>query len=135
MKNFTQAIEVRFFDIDMNNHVNNSVYFTYMENARTELLMDEFLRCKSQGITFVVTESSCKYYHPIHLGDKVICELSFELTRPAQFVVNYTFKNTVNSRIYAEGKTLLAMIDEARNRPILIPQTFIINYIQIQHKD
>ncbi|SMO66083.1 acyl-CoA thioester hydrolase, YbgC/YbaW family [Saccharicrinis carchari] len=129
MKKFLQAIDIRFFDIDMNQHVNNSVYFTYMENARTELLMDEFLRCKKHGLTFVVTEATCRYYQPMHLGDKVVCEMVFELTRAVEFTVTYTFKNQKNGEIYAVGKTWLAMINEAKNRPVAIPKVFIDTYV------
>ncbi len=131
MKSFLQPIEIRFFDIDMNNHVNNSVYFTYMENARTELLMDEFLRCKAHGLTFVVTEASCKYYQPMHLGEKVVCEMVFELTRPVQFVVTYTFKNQKSGEAYAMGKTWLVMTNEAKNKPVAIPKVFMDTYINI----
>ena len=42
-KDFTYNIPVRYFDLDTNNHVNNSVYFTYMEEARTKLMLKEFL--------------------------------------------------------------------------------------------
>ncbi|GAF05139.1 acyl-CoA thioesterase [Saccharicrinis fermentans] len=129
MKIFTQPINIRFFDIDMNHHVNNSVYFTYMENARTELLMDEFLGCKEQGLTFVISETSCKYKNPMRLGDRVICEMVFTLKRPVQFEVTYTFKNKDSNQVYAVGYTLVVMINEAKNRPVPIPQEFIDLYV------
>jgi len=121
-------IAVRFFDIDMNNHVNNSVYFTYMENARTELLMDDFLAYKEQGILFVVAEASCKYKKPIRLNDKVIAELHFEHGGALHFTITYYFKNA-EGILYAEGITKMAMIDEKRNRPIAIPIALIDKYM------
>ena len=131
MKKFVQPIEIRFFDIDMNNHVNNSVYFTYMENARTNLLMDDFLACKDNGLTFVISETSCKYLNPIRLGDKVVCEMEFKLKRAVQFNVTYTFKNKDNNQIYAIGNTLMVMINESKNRPVPVPEKFICEYITI----
>jgi YbgC/YbaW family acyl-CoA thioester hydrolase len=80
MKNYTNPVHIRFFDIDLNQHVNNAVYFTYMENARTELFMDDFIEYLNRGITFVVAEAFCKYRRPIRLQDKVICELQLDLT-------------------------------------------------------
>ena len=120
-------IEVRFFDIDMNNHVNNSVYFTYMENARTELLMEDFLAYKEHGILFVVAEASCKYKKPIRLNDNVIAELHFDFSGALHFNVVYYFRNE-HGLMYAEGITKLAMIDEKTNRPIRIPQALINKY-------
>ena len=46
----TYDITVRYFDIDANNHVNNSVYFTYMEEARTHLLLEQFLKWDKEGL-------------------------------------------------------------------------------------
>lgn len=129
MKRFKQPVNIRFFDIDMNQHVNNSVYFTYMENARTELLLDEFLRSKEQGFTFVISESSCKYLHPMRLGDNVTCELVFTLARAVRFDVTYIFKCRNTDLVYAEGITKVVMINEAKNRPIPIPQSFIDSFI------
>ena len=68
----THEISVRFFDLDANNHVNNSVYFTYMEEARTKLLMEQYLHCRQHGVHFVVAEASCKYKRPIGLNDRVL---------------------------------------------------------------
>ena len=54
MKKYKLPVPIRFFDVDMNHHVNNSVYFTYMENVRTEVFMQEFLTYQQKGIQFVV---------------------------------------------------------------------------------
>lgn len=121
-------IQVRFFDIDTNNHVNNAVYLTYMENARTELLMDDFLDYQSNGILFVVAEVNCKYKKPIRLNDKVTCHLAFELTGALHFTITYLFKNP-EGMLYAEGKTKMAMINEQTNRPIRIPEALIEKHI------
>ncbi len=129
MKKFVQPIEIRFFDIDMNNHVNNSVYFTYMENARTNLLMDDFLAWKADGLTFVISETTCKYASPMRLGDQVICEMEITLKRAVQFNVTYTFKNKLTKQVYAIGNTLMVMINEAKNRPVPIPKKFIQDFI------
>lgn len=127
--NYQIDIPVRFFDIDMNNHVNNAVYLTYMENARTDLLMHDFLSYQKQGILFVVAEANCKYKRPIRLNDKVKCHLSFELTGALHFTLSYLFKNE-EGVLYAEGKTKMAMINESTNRPIKIPQELVDSYVQ-----
>ncbi|MCW3807097.1 acyl-CoA thioesterase [Plebeiibacterium marinum] len=130
MKNFfIQPVNIRYFDIDMNHHVNNSVYFTYMENARTELLMDDFLKYKKDGLTFVVSETSCKYKQPMRLGDHVVCELVFTQLREVQFLVEYTFKNADTGEIYAIGDTKIVKINEDKNRPVPLSKEFVENYM------
>ena len=125
MKSYTIPIHIRFFDIDLNNHVNNAVYFTYMETARTELFMDDFVEYHNQGITFVVAEASCKYRRPIRLHDTVTCELQLELTGLLHFTITYLFKDAVTDVVYAEGTTKMVMLDEQTNRPIKIPEEFL----------
>ncbi len=122
-------IEVRFFDLDINNHVNNSVYLTYMENARTSVLQEDFLRYKKAGILFVVAEVNCKYRKAIFLNDPVSCKLSFELSGRAQFIIHYTFLNPTNEQVYALGHTKLAMINEQSQRPIAIPEELIQKFM------
>lgn len=118
-------VNIRYSDIDMNKHVNNAVYFTYMENARTELLINDLINYEDEGIVFIVTEASCKYRQPILITDNVICELKFELLTPLRIGVTYLFKNADTSKLYAEGKTTLVMLNNNTNKPVQIPDELI----------
>ena len=125
MKNkFTHHQPVRLFDIDVNNHVNNSVYFIYMEEARTKLLFDQYMQCKENGINFIVVEATCKYKIPIRIKDEVIIEIDIKNIRGASFEILYTFKNPEGS-IYAVGKTQMACFDDNAKRPVRIPKGII----------
>ncbi len=124
IKKFTHYQAVRLFDLDINNHVNNSVYFTYMEEARTKLLFDQYLQCKENGIHFVVAEATCKYKIPIRIEDEVITEIDIQNIRGASFEINYTFKNPKGD-IFAVGKTQMACFDDRAKRPVRIPEGII----------
>lgn len=123
-------VNIRYSDIDINNHVNNAVYFTYMENARTELLVNDLVEYQKNNIVFIVSEASCKYKQPILLTDNVICELKFELLTPLRIGVTYLFKNADTSKLYAEGKTTLVMLSNNTNKPVQIPDELINRLIQ-----
>jgi len=118
-------VDIRYSDIDMNNHVNNAVYFTYMENARTELLLNDLVEYQKNGIVFIISEASCKYKKPILLTDNVICELKFALLTPLRIEVTYLFMNAETGSLYAEGKTMLVMINNNTGKPERIPDEFI----------
>ncbi len=126
---FSQKIEVRFFDIDVNNHVNNSVYFTYMENARAGLLLEDYLKWKEQSVNFVVAEACCKYRRPIQFTDEVEVELIFDFSKNVSFEIKYLFKNP-DDVIYAEGHTIMACVDLESNRPVRIPKELREKYDQ-----
>ena len=114
-------VNIRYSDIDMNKHVNNAVYFTYMENARTELLGKELVHYQENGILFIISEASCKYRQPILLTDNVICETAFELLTPLRIGIIYLFKNKDDNKLYAEGKTTMVMVKQATNKPVIVP--------------
>lgn len=122
MENFRLPVKIRYSDIDMNRHVNNAVYFTYMENARTELLARELVQYQDNGILFIVADASCRYRRPVFLNDNIICELAFELLTPLRIGVTYLFKNIDTGQLCAEGKTTLVMVDSQTNKPVRIPE-------------
>lgn len=129
MENFILPVKIRYSDIDMNRHVNNAVYFTYMENARTELLANELVSYQEKGIDFIISEASCKYKRPVLLTDNVICELSFKLLSPLRLGINYIFRNNDTGVLNAEGYTVLVMIKQESGKPVRIPremQEFLI---------
>jgi len=121
MENYIFPVTIRYSDIDMNRHVNNAVYFTYMENARTELLRNELIDYHEKGIVFIVSEASCKYRRPILLTDSIVCELKFELLSPLRIGVSYFFRDSRTAMLHAEGKTTLVMADEATGKAVKIP--------------
>lgn len=130
MKTYSIPIQIRFKDIDMNHHVNNAIYFTYMENARLVVLMDEMIKYHSEGMQFVVAEAQCKYKRPIKLNDKLICDVSFALVRQTAFDILYLFKNEESGLIYAEGSTRMVLFNENTGRPLALPVWFTKKYFE-----
>ena len=126
---FTYNIPVRYFDLDTNNHVNNSVYFTYMEEARTKLMLKEFLGFLENGIGFVVAEAKCKYKKPIRIQDRVSIKVSVENIKGISFDIKYLFID-LSGKLYAEGSTRLACIDIKTQKLIRLPKE-MINSLQL----
>lgn len=114
-------VTVRLFDLDINNHVNNSVYFTYMEEARTKLLLNEYLYCKKNGVNFIVAEATCKYKKPIiNLQEQVLIKVDVQNLKRVSFDFIYTFTNKQGD-VYAEGKTRMACVNSNTHKPIRLP--------------
>lgn len=118
----TYEVTVRLFDLDINNHVNNSVYFTYMEEARTKLLLDQYLNCKQNGINFIVVEATCKYIIPIMgLLEKVEVKVEVKNVKAVSFDLHYTFLSQTGD-VYAKGKTKMACVNSTSHKPVRLPQ-------------
>lgn len=123
-------IEIRFSDIDMNHHVNNAVYFTYMENARSAVLMEEMIKYHKENFQFVVSQASCKYKRPIKLSDQLVCEVSLTPLRPTSCDINYLFKNEESGLLYAEGTTRMVLFNANSGRPMAFPDWFTKKYLE-----
>lgn len=122
--NFTFDIDIRYRDLDINNHVNNAVYFTYMEEARTKLMLNDFLEFYENGIGFVVTDAQCHYKKPINLTSKVSVKISVENIKGISFDIKYLFFDDDNV-MYAVGTTKLACINIKTQKLIRIPQKML----------
>lgn len=120
----TYNIPIRYFDLDTNNHVNNSMFFTYMEEARTKLMFKEFLAFFDKGIGFVVTEAKCNYKKPIRIQDTVSIVISVENIKGISFDIKYLFTDPLG-KLFAEGITRLACIDTNTQKLIRLPQEMI----------
>ena len=65
---------VRFTDTDKYGHVNNTVSFTYFEEARTQWLFNfpELVKwAEDNSIQFVIAEQCCKYILPLLHPNKI----------------------------------------------------------------
>jgi acyl-CoA thioester hydrolase len=114
----------------MNQHVNNAVYFTYMENARQAVLLDEMMKCHEEGVQFVVAEANCTYKRPIKLDDLISCTVGFVPVRPTSCDITYHFKNTKTGALHAEGTTRMVLFNSTTGRPMPIPDWFTEKYLK-----
>jgi acyl-CoA thioester hydrolase len=68
---YKTTIETRFADFDMMGHANNSVYFTYLEIARTKYWHHAISwDWKKTGV--VIAKASLDYIAPVVLEDKLV---------------------------------------------------------------
>ena len=67
-------INVRFRDLDMFGHVNNTVILTYVETARVQYLVHLDIRpprANWQDVAFILAHLSCDFRKPIFYGQQV----------------------------------------------------------------
>ena len=121
MREFRQKIDIRFADIDAYHHVNNAVYFTYMEHTRTQVMLDYFLKHTAEGIQFVVSEATCRYLRPIRLEDELEVIAKFLIKGKVRFEIEFSFVTPDNSFLYAKGKTTMACVNRESGKPQRIP--------------
>jgi acyl-CoA thioester hydrolase len=116
-----ERIAVRWSDMDAMGHVNNTIYFRYMEQARIGwfeglVLHDE--AWKSMGI--VIANASCNFKRPINYPGTV--EVSVRIGEPGGSSVPTFYELKVDDELYADGAATVVFIDMQAQKPVRIPE-------------
>ena len=118
---FTIRFAVRFRDVDVLGHVNNAVYFTYMEQARTEYWMRLFQVEDLNDISFIVVHAECDFKRPARMGDQIEVKIRTSSIGNSSFVWDYEILNAANSEMFARGKTIQVYYDYKNQKSLAVP--------------
>lgn len=125
---FSTSIKIRFRDLDAFGHVNNAVYFTYMEMARSEyfthvgLLKKElplsFGGNERPSIFFIIAEAACQFKAPIQMDAQLIVKTRVHSLRNSSFAMEYHFVDQVTGQIVAIGRTINVTYDYSASHSV-----------------
>ena len=116
-----ERIELRWGDMDAMGHVNNTVYFRFMEQARIgwfDALVPGGEAWKSTGI--VIANASCNFKRPINYPGTV--EVRLSVGSPGGSSVPTYYELLVNEEIHADGEATVVFIDMEKQKPVRIPE-------------
>ena len=119
---YRTELEMRFTDLDMMGHVNNAMYFTYMEIGRTKYWTQAIQwDWKKTGV--VIGQASINYLKPLHLGDKISIYVRTSRIGNTSFDLEYMMVKMVNGEeiICSKGKTVCVVYDYESKSPVAIP--------------
>ena len=110
---------VRFGDLDPNQHVNNAVYATYFETGRVTLMKDPRHGLLQEGLAWIMVRLDIHFRAELHWPGQI--ELGLGLVKFGR--TSTTFDQVVFSegRCVASAKAVTVMIDEATRRPTPLP--------------
>ena len=115
-----ERIPIRWGDMDAMGHVNNIVYFRYMEQARIswfEKLVPGGGAWKTIGV--VIVNASCNFRRAITYPGTV--EAKVYVGRPGKSSLATYYELLVDSETYADGAAVVVFIDMQTQRPKTIP--------------
>ncbi len=113
---FSCPVTIRYRDVDAMGHVNNAVYVTYLEVARTELWRQRFgFSGGADEFPFVVARIAVDYRAPVHLGDALLVHVAVAAIGRSSFTLAYRLE--VGGRLVAEAESVLVAVDAATQKP------------------
>lgn len=105
-------IETRFADFDMMGHVNNALYFTYMEIARSRYWAQAIQwDWKKTGV--VIAQATLDYVKPVFIEDKISMYVRTSRIGKRSFDLEYLLIKMKNGKeiICSKGKTVCVAFD------------------------
>lgn len=116
---FSTRIEVRYRDVDAMNHVNNAVYVTYLEIARTRLSQQLLgFAGSARDIPFIVARVALDYRSPIGFGEDV--EIGLAVTSIGRSSYTLAYRIEAAGRLAAQAESVQVHFDYATNCPMPI---------------
>ncbi len=113
---FSCPIQVRWRDLDAFAHVNNAVFATYLEIARTAAWRECFGGREAMDISFFVRSLTIDFKRQVALYDDVTVWLRVGEIRGASFTFEFVVE--ANQEVAAEAVTQMASVDNTTGRVV-----------------
>ena len=118
------SVPIRWGDMDAQGHVNNTVYFRYMEQARIEWLESVRERIGDvEGQGCVIVNASCTFLIPLsHPG---AIDVRMFVDAPGRSSLDSHYELWMNDRKHAEGSARIVWIDQRTQRSAPLPERLL----------
>jgi acyl-CoA thioester hydrolase len=119
------AIPVQWGDQDALGHVNNTVYFRWMESARIAYsrrvgLLD---RMAADQIGPILAAAACDYRRPVNFPDTVHLGIRVSRIGHTSFGQEHRIISQGQGAVVAEGTSTMVVFDYGANRPHPVPES------------
>lgn len=123
---FQLEMEVRDYELDCEQIVNNAVYLHYMEHTRHKFCQEAgfpFFEMHKQGIDAVVRKMEIEYFSPLQSGDRFLSSINIERKGP-KFIFYQEITKFGGERILKAMVTIVALKDGKLSRGEEIADAF-----------
>jgi acyl-CoA thioester hydrolase len=119
---FQLSLPVRWADMDVNAHVNNTRYFTYFESARLAWFESVRSRDQRNGQGPVVAQTACNYRRSIPYPETVRVDLYAGVPGRSSFTTYYELLSQADPSIkYADGQAIMVWVDRTTGKSQPLP--------------
>lgn len=112
-------IPIRWGDLDAYGHVNNTVFFRYMEQARVEWLESISRRLKPAGEGPVIVNAACTFLVQLNYPGTVTVEM--HVGPPGRSSIPTSYRLYANECLVAEGESTVVWMDFSTGKSVQIP--------------
>jgi acyl-CoA thioester hydrolase len=115
-------IPIRWGDMDAYGHVNNTIYFRYMEQARVEWLEAMEIVVRPQGEAPVIINASCTFLVPMTYPGTVEVRTFIGQLGRSSIPTYVEMRLEGDDTLYAEGAAKVVWMDTGSGKSVPIPE-------------
>ena len=117
-------------DMDAFGHVNNTVYYRYMESAR--ILYFDALDIFLTDVFTVVASSQCQYLKPVFYPDTLSVATRIEELRNSALRMSYVLWSEKQQAVIAQGEAVIVCVDKINMKKTAIPECVRLKMKEIE---
>lgn len=117
-------------DMDAFAHVNNVMYYRYIESARIKYFNQ--LNLLSYPVNTVVSSSQCRYLKPVFYPDTLYIGAKIVELRNSAFRMEYQLFSENQNAVVALAEAVVVFVDKAEGKKTQIPSDVKAAIIQLE---
>jgi acyl-CoA thioester hydrolase len=118
------SISVRWRDLDAFNHVNNSSFLTFLEEARLQWLAQLPGTWMTDNAAPVMAASELNYRRPIEWPAQLVVQLFCRRLGNSSMTIGHRIVDASDdSRLYCDGHVIMVWMDPSSGKSVPLPQT------------
>ena len=118
----TMTVPIRWGDMDAMGHVNNTLYFRYMEVARLQWMFDAGVPANPQGEGPVIVNAFCNFIRQLEYPGEVLVRTYSGLVGRTSFDTFHEMCRTDDpDTVYANGGATVVWVDFPNQRSAPMP--------------
>jgi acyl-CoA thioester hydrolase len=117
---------VRFADLDPNQHVNNAVYATYFETGRVTLMKDRGYDLMPEGLAWIMVRLDIHFRAELRWPG--VIELGLGVSKFGRTSVTFDQVVFSQGRCVASARAVTVLIDEVTRKPVPLTPEIIAKF-------
>lgn len=117
---------VRFADLDINQHVNNASYASYFETSRVMLMKDRANGLSPEGLGWVMVRLDINFRTELHWPGTI--ELGLGVAKIGRTSVNFDQVVFSEGKCVASARAVNVLVDQATRKPVPLTDEIKANF-------
>ena len=120
---FRFPVTPRWRDLDAFDHVNNSNFLTYLEEARIRMFAARGKPWFDERTAPLLAAVQINYRAPIPYPSEIVVELYADRVGNTSVTVGHRIVDAADGTLHADGHVVMVWIDRASGKPTALPES------------